>query len=408
MKLDERPAMKDNKENELTEGAMTMKFLHLSDLHLGRQLHRYSLEEEQAEMLARIQRIAEAEQPDAVLIAGDVYDRSIPPVYATQLLDGFLGKLSKITTVCLISGNHDSAERLSFLSGPLAESGVHISPVYRGAVKPVTLYDAHGPVDVWMLPFVKAATVRPYFPEETIDSTHDAVACAIRHMCIDTTRRNVLLAHQFVAGGKVSGSEETIEYATADVSVGGSDMLDASIFAPFDYVALGHIHRAQDVGSERIRYCGTPMAYDFTEAGMEKSVTVVELNETGAVTIRTVPIPAPRELIEIRGTFDEITGESAIRQADKGAFTHVILTDDAPIPDVMNRLRQVYPRITHLDWDNARTRAADDFSVTADASKHTPSSLFQEFFRHMNGAEMTDEQARYVDGLIRAIWEDNA
>lgn len=385
-----------------------MKFLHLSDLHLGRQLHRYSLEEEQAEKLARIQRIAEAEQPDAVLIAGDVYDRSIPPIYATQLLDIFLGQLLKIAPVCLISGNHDSAERLSFLSGPLTESGLHISPVYRGQVQPVTLHDQHGPVDIWLLPFVKAATVRPYFPAETIETTHDAVACAIRHMDIDTTRRNVLLAHQFVAGGKTSGSEETIEYATADVSVGGSDMVDASIFAPFDYVALGHIHRAQNVGSERIRYCGTPMAYDFSEAGTEKSVTVAELKEKDCLNIRTIPLPAPRELIEIRGTFAELTSESSVHQADKGAFTHVILTDDAPIPDVMNRLRQVYPRITHLDWDNARTRAEDDFTTTADASKHTPASLFREFFQRMNGADMTEEQIRYVDGLIQSIWEDNA
>lgn len=385
-----------------------MKFLHLSDLHLGRQLHRYSLEEEQAEMLARIHRIAENEQPDAVLIAGDVYDRSIPPVYATQLLDIFLGQLLKICPVFLISGNHDSAERLSFLSGPLRESGLHISPVYRGQMKPVTLYDAHGPVDIWLLPFIKAATVRPFFPEEAVESTHDAVACAIRHMEIDTSRRNVLLSHQFVAGGKVSGSEETIEYATSDVSVGGSDMVDASVFAPFDYVALGHIHRAQNVGSPRIRYCGTPMAYDFSEAGMEKTITVAELNEKGSLSIRTVSPPAPRALVEIRGRFDELTGEAAIRLADKDAFTHVILTDDTPVPDVMNRLRQVYPRITHLDWDNARTRAEDDFSAATDTSRHTPASLFQEFFQRMNGADMTEEQRQYVDRLIREIWEVKA
>lgn len=385
-----------------------MKFLHLSDLHLGRQLHRYSLQEEQAEMLERIRIITEEERPDAVLIAGDVYDRSIPPVYATQLLDIFLARLAKLATVCVISGNHDSAERLSFLSGPLKESGLHISPVYRGRITPITLHDEHGPVDIWLLPFVKAATVRPYFHDETIETTHDAVECAIRHMEIDASRRNILVAHQFVAGGKVSGSEETIEYATADVSVGGSDMVAASVFAPFDYVALGHIHRAQNVGSERIRYCGTPMAYDFSEAGMEKSVTVVELDGQRNLTIRTRAIPAPRELVEVRGTFEEVAGEDAVYRADKGAFTHVTLTDDAPIPDVMNRLRQVYPLITHLDWDNARTRASDDFSTTADVKKHTPMSLFAEFFQRMGGTEMTDEQANYVDGLIREIWEDRA
>lgn len=385
-----------------------MKLLHLSDLHLGRQLHRYPLQEEQTEVLERIRIIVQEEKPDAVLIAGDVYDRSIPPVYATQLLDLFLAALAKLTTVFVISGNHDSAERLSFLSGPLKESGLHISPVYRGRVTPVTLTDQDGPVDVWLLPFVKAATVRPYFPDETIETTHDAVACAIRHMAIDPSRRNVLVAHQFVAGGKLSGSEETIELATADVSVGGSDMVDAHVFAPFDYVALGHIHRAQNVGSDRIRYCGTPMAYDFSEAGMEKSVTVVELSADRLLTLRTVPLPAPRELVEVRGSFEEIANSEAIRRADKDAYTHVILTDDTPVPDVMNRLRQIYPRITHLDWDNARTRQTDDLSIAADTHKHTPMSLFAEFFKRMGGTEMTDEQTRYMESLIRDIWEDRA
>lgn len=383
-----------------------MKLMILSDLHLGRQLHRYSLQDEQGEMLERIRLIAKEEQPQAILIAGDVYDRSIPPVYATQLLDTFLAVLTKQTTVCVISGNHDSAERLSFLSGPLKESGLHISPVYRGRVAPITLTDDAGLVDIWLLPFVKVATVRPFFPEEAIETTNDAVACAIRHMALDPSRRNVLVAHQFVAGGTLSGSEETIELATADISVGGSDLVDARLFAPFDFVALGHLHRAQNVGSERIRYCGTPMAYDFSEVGAEKSVSIVELTGDRSVLLRTVPIPAPRNLAEIRGSFDEVVSSEAIRRADRDAYTHIILTDDVPIPDVMNRLRQVYPRITHLDWDNARTRQEDDFSVAADVKKHTPLSLFAEFFQRMGGVEMTAEQSRYVEQLIREIWED--
>ena len=382
-----------------------MKFLHLSDLHLGRQLHRYSLQEEQTELLERIRRIAAEERPDAVLIAGDVYDRSIPPVYATQLLDGFLAALSKLTTLCVVSGNHDSAERLAFLAGPLQGCGLYISPAYQGGITPVTLTDDDGPVDVWLLPFVKAATVRPYFPDETIESTHGAVACALRHLPIDPTRRNVLVAHQFVSGGSPSGSEEAI--ATADISVGGSDMVDASAFAAFDYVALGHIHRAQNVGSPRIRYCGTPMAYDFSEAGAEKSVTIVELHGDHSLTVRTVAIPAPRELREVRGLFADVTSDEALRQADRDAYTHVTLLDDAPIPDVMNRLRQAYPRITHLDWDNARTRHTEDLSA-ADVKKHTPLSLFADFFQRMGGTEMSAEQTDYVEQLIREIWEDNA
>lgn len=378
-----------------------MKFLHLSDLHIGRMLHRYSLQEEQSRMLDSLLAIAADEKPDAVLIAGDVYDRSIPPVYATQLLDGFLGALSKIAPVFVISGNHDQAERLAFLSGPLKESGIHLSPAYRGEVEPVTLRDAYGEVDIWLLPFVKAATVRPYFPDEEIATTHDAVKCAIRQMNIDPTRRNILMAHQFVAGGVAGSSEETV--FTADISVGGSDMVGAEVFAAFDYVALGHIHRAQNVGG-RIRYCGTPMAYDFSEANQEKSVTVVELDGDRSLTLRTVPVPAPRKLVEVRGSFAEITGEDAIRRADKDAYTRVILTDDEIIPDVMNRLRQVYPLLTHLDWDNARMHQQSETSLPTDAKKHTPGSLFEEFFQRMGGTELSAEQQEYLDRVIGEIW----
>lgn len=378
-----------------------MKFLHLSDLHIGRMLHRYSLQEEQSCMLESLLAIAADELPDAVLIAGDVYDRSIPPVYATQMLDRFLGKLSKIAPVFVISGNHDQAERLAFLSEPLQACGIYLSPAYRGTVEPVTLHDEAGEVDIWLLPFVKAATVRPYFPEDTIESTHDAVMCAIRQMNIDPKRRNVLVAHQFVAGGMASGSEETV--FTADISVGGSDMVGAEAFAAFDYVALGHIHRAQNVGG-RIRYCGTPMAYDFSEANQPKSVTVAELDGNRKLTIRIVPVPAPRKLTEVRGAFAEITSEEAIRSADKDAYTRVILTDDAIIPDVMNRLRQVYPLLTHLDWDNARMQHQADAALPADAKKHTPSSLFEEFYQHMGGTELSGEQKEYLDRVIGEIW----
>lgn len=385
-----------------------MKLMHLSDLHLGRLLYRYSLEEEQAEMLERIRQIAQDEEPDAVLIAGDVYDRGVPPLYAVSLLDDFLQRLLAMDLpVFLISGNHDSAQRLGFLSGALESSGLHISPVYRGAVTPVTLCDADGPVDIWMLPYVKAATVRPWFPEESIENTHDAVACAVRHMAIDPARRNVLLAHQFVAGAKRSGSEESLEF-TQDVIVGGSDMVDAGMFDSFDYVALGHLHQAQNVGSERIRYCGTPIAYSYSEMRTEKSVTMIDLRADRSLTLRTIPLPAPRRLQEVRGTFAEVTDESYLRTVDRDAYTHVILTDDAPVPDVLARLRQAYPRMTHLDWDNARTRHQEDWSAVEADEKRTPISLFGEFFRQMGGADLSPEQDAYMAQIIREIWEEKA
>ncbi len=387
-----------------------MKFLHISDLHLGRQLHRFSLQEEQDEILEHIRLIAAAEKPDAVLIAGDIYDRSLPPVYAAQSLERFLtGLLDTGTAVCMISGNHDSAERVGFLSGPLSASRLHVSPAYRGTVKPVTFQDDAGPVDVWLLPYLRPGAVRPFFPEEEIATTNDAVACALRQLPVNPNRRNVLVAHQFVSGGRLIGSEDACALVDADdIRVGGTDLVDASLFGAFDYVALGHLHHPQNVGSERIRYSGTPMKYSFSELHSDKSVTVVELAGDHRLTLRTIPLPEPRRMQELRGTFAELTAPESLSLTDRDAYTHIILTDDHPVPDVMNQLRLHYSNLTHLDWDNTRTRHMDDFSGGQEDFPHSPFALFSEFFERTNGAAMTEEQSAYIDRLIRDIWEGEA
>lgn len=384
-----------------------MKFLHISDLHLGRQLHRFSLQDEQNEILEHIRQAVAAEQPDVVLIAGDVYDRSIPPVYATQALDIFLaGLLATGTTVCMISGNHDSAERLGFLSGPLSASRLYISPAYRGQLQHLTLSDVDGPVDVWLMPYIRPAAVRPFFPEEEICSTNDAVSCVLAHLPLDRSRRNVLVAHQFVAGASLIGSEDACALGTTDISVGGSDLVDAHLFSAFDYVALGHLHHAQNVGSERIRYSGTPLKYSFSELRSAKSITVIDLAGDRSLTLRTIPLPEPRRMQELKGRFEDLTTHAALAATDRDAYTHVILTDEHPIPDVVARLRQCYPMLTHLDWDNTRTRHTEDFSGVTDARQHTPLALFSEFFERTNGAVLTQEQRRYMDEMIRSIWEE--
>lgn len=385
-----------------------MKFLHISDLHLGKHIHRFPLQEEQDEILEHIRQITASELPDAVLIAGDIYDRSIPPVYATQSLDRFLGGLLQTgTTVCMISGNHDSAERVGFLSGPLALSRLHISPAYRGQVARVTLSDASMVCDVWLMPYLRPASVRPFFPDRDIDTTNDAVACVLESLPMTSAHRNVLLAHQFVAGASLIGSEECCSLqGTQDVRVGGADLVEARLFNGFDYVALGHLHHPQNVGSPRIRYCGTPLKYSFSELKSEKSVTVVELSPSGDLSQRLIPLPEPRGLQELRGTFAELTATDAVAQTDRDAYTHVILTDEQPIPDVMNRLRQYYPNLTHLDWDNTRTRHVDDFADAPDVER-TPMTLFSEFFERTNGAAMSPEQERYMEALTRSIWEEH-
>ena len=376
-----------------------MKFLHLADLHLGKRVNGFSMLEDQAHILRQILAILDDEQPDGVLIAGDVYDKSVPSVEAVELLDGFLTELrARGVPVLLISGNHDSPERLAFGGRVMDSCGIHISPVYDGALAPVTLHDAFGPVHVWLLPFVKPAHVRRWFPDADIESYTDAVAEAVAHMDIDTAARNVLVTHQFVTGGTRSGSEE--------LSVGGTDNVDSGVFAPFDYVALGHLHGAQHIGRETIRYAGSPLKYSFSEARQHKSVTVVTLGEKGDVQVRTVALTPLRELREIRGSYDELTARSFYEHTTyRSDYLHLILTDEQDVFDAMSRLRTIYPYLMTLDYDNARTRAAGGMSVPAETERRTPLELFEALYQRQNHQPMSEVQRAYIAQLMEQIME---
>lgn len=376
-----------------------MKFLHLADLHLGKRVNGFSMLEDQAHILRQILAILDDEQPDGVLIAGDVYDKSVPSVEAVGLLDGFLTELrARGVPVLLISGNHDSPERLAFGGRVMDSCGIHISPVYDGALAPVTLQDAFGPVHVWLLPFVKPAHVRRWFPDADIESYTDAMAEAVAHMDIDTAARNVLVTHQFVTGGARSGSEE--------LSVGGTDNVDSGVFAPFDYVALGHLHGAQHIGRETIRYAGSPLKYSFSEARQHKSVTVVTLGEKGDVQVRTVALTPLRELREIRGSYDELTARSFYEHTTyRSDYLHLILTDEQDVFDAMSRLRTIYPYLMTLDYDNARTRAAGGMSVPAETERRTPLELFEALYKRQNHQPMSEVQREYIAQLMEQIME---
>lgn len=376
-----------------------MKFLHLADLHLGKRVNGFSMLEDQAHILRQILAILDDEQPDGVLIAGDVYDKSVPSVEAVELLDGFLTELrARGVPVLLISGNHDSPERLAFGGRVMDSCGIHISPVYDGALAPVTLQDAFGPVHVWLLPFVKPAHVRRWFPDADIESYTDAVAEAVAHMDIDTAARNVLVTHQFVTGGTRSGSEE--------LSVGGTDNVDSGVFAPFDYVALGHLHGAQHIGRETIRYAGSPLKYSFSEARQHKSVTVVTLGEKGDVQVRTAALTPLRELREIRGSYDELTARSFYEHTTyRSDYLHLILTDEQDVFDAMSRLRTIYPYLMTLDYDNARTRAAGGMSVPAETERRTPLELFEALYTRQNHQPMSEVQREYIAQLMEQIME---
>lgn len=377
-----------------------MKLIHLSDLHLGKRVNEFSMLEDQQYILTEILQIIDREKPDGVMIAGDVYDKSVPSVEAVALLDDFLVRLAKRDLqVFLISGNHDSPERMAFGGRLMAQSGVHLAPVYDGKVSPITLTDEYGPVNLYLLPFLKPAHVRRCFPEREILTYTDALAAAIEAMGVDPAQRNVLVTHQFVTGAARCDSEE--------ISVGGTENVDVSVFGPFDYVALGHIHGPQQVGRETVRYCGTPLKYSFSEAKHQKSVTVVELGEKGAVSVRTVPLTPMRDLAELRGTYEELTfrgfydGTSYPRD-----YVHITLTDEEDIPDAVSKLRIIYPNLMKLDYDNKRTRAGIILEGAEDQQR-SPLELLEEFYEKQNGQPMGEEQRAFAKSLMERIWEED-
>jgi len=378
-----------------------MKLIHLSDLHLGRRFKEFSLLEDQRDILLRIIAVIDAEKPDAVLIAGDVYDKSVPSAEAVQLFDDFLCRLAqRRLQVFVISGNHDSPERIAFASRLIDASGVHLSPVYDGTVTPVTLTDAYGPVEVYMLPFVKPVHVRRWYPDEPIESYTDALRVAVEKMAVDPARRNVLVTHQFVTGAARSESEE--------VSVGGADNVDASVFEVFDYVALGHIHGPQNIGTPRIRYCGTPLKYSFSEAKHEKSVTVVTLGEKGALDVKTVPLAPKHDLREIRGTCAELTERSYYGGTNTEDYLRITLTDEEDVPDAAGKLRMIYPNLMEIAYDNSRTRADSRIDGARDVERKTPLELFGELYEMQNGVPLSEEQRAFSAALIEEIWEGEA
>lgn len=376
-----------------------MKLIHLSDLHLGKRVNEFSMIDDQRHVLDQILRVIDAERPDAVLIAGDVYDKPVPTAEAVALLDWFLVELSgRELQVFVISGNHDSAERMAFGGRLMEQSGVHLAPVYDGTVARWTLTDEHGLVHLYLLPFVKPVHVRRCFPEREIETYTDAVAAAVEAMDVDPAARNVLVTHQFVTGAARCESEE--------VSVGGADNVDASVFDGFDYVALGHLHGPQTVGRETVRYCGTPLKYSFSEAHHKKSVTVVELGEKGTVTVRTVPLTPRRDLVELRGAYEEVTRRDFYEgNGYQDSYVHITLTDEEDVPDALGKLRLIYPYLMKLDYDNQRTHAAGVGDEGVDLQRKSPMELLEEFYAMQNGQPMGQEQRQFARQLMERIWE---
>lgn len=377
-----------------------MKLLHISDLHIGKRVNEFSMLEDQKYILGQILAIADARQADGVMIAGDIYDKPVPSAEAVQVFDWFLTELAdRGKQVYAVSGNHDSAERIAFGAQLMSGRGVFVSPVYRGDTVQFTAKDIYGEVCIYLLPFVKPAVVRHALEDvpgmegvSMPESYHDAVKLAVERMGVDSGRRNILIAHQFVTGAGRCDSEE--------VSVGGLDNVDADVFDMFDYVALGHIHSPQFLKRETVRYCGTPLKYSFSEAEQEKSVTVVEFREKGNIALSTVPLVPLHDLRKIRGTYLEVTAKSFYQGTDTEDYVQITLTDEEDIPDGLQKLRIIYPNLMRLEYDNSRTRQSRVIERTEEIEQKSELELFAEFYELQNNKPMSEEQTAFVTRLI--------
>lgn len=376
-----------------------MKFVHLSDLHLGKRVNGYSMLEDQKYILLKILNVIDEQKAEAVVIAGDVYDKPIPPTEAVQLFDDFLFRLvERNLQILVISGNHDSPERIAFGSRFMDKSGVHMSQVYNGKNDLVELKDKYGKVNFYMLPFVKPSNVRRFFEDEEINTYTDAVRVAVSHMNVNKKARNVIITHQFVTGAQRSESET--------IAVGGTDNVDSYVFDDFDYVALGHIHGPQNVGKNTVRYCGTPLKYSFSEISHKKSVTVVEMKEKGNVKVSTVELTPKLDMREIRGTYEELTFKKNYENTNTEDYLHIILTDEEDVADAVAKLRCVYPNLMKLDYDNTRTRNSFALTQAEETEKKTDTELLSEFFEKQNGKPLSDEQLEYAVNLFEQIKEE--
>ena len=372
-----------------------MRFLHISDLHIGKRIHGYSMLEDQRRILQQILEIVELRQPDGILIAGDIYDKNVPLESGVTLFNQFLNSLHEIKKqVFFISGNHDSAQRIQFGDQIFAEGDIHVAGVFDGEIRKIRLEDEYGELFVYLMPFLKPSMVREW--AEDIKTYEEAVRFALQSVKIKRDKRNLLVAHQFVTKGE--WMPKTCE--SEQLSVGGLDRVDVSVFENFDYVALGHLHGAQKVGREEVRYSGSPLKYSFSESNQKKSAVLLELKEKGEVTIELIPLKPFRDLRVLKGPIEEILKEDNYKKGNQEDYIRVILTDERELYAPMDEIRTVYPNLLRLDFENSRTKTQDGNIEEVEIETKDPFSLFAEFFERQNGREMDEEQKEWVQRIL--------
>lgn len=376
-----------------------MKLMHVGDLHLGKSLGDFDLTEDQEYLLNQLLGIVEKQAVDAVLIAGDVYDKAIPSEAATRMLDYFLSSLAKRNVyVYMVSGNHDSDERLNYGSNLFETNHIYISTKYEGNLYKQTLKVGKDEADIYLLPFVKASQVRHFLPGAKIESYDDAVRAILDKANIDESRNNVLVAHQFVMGKsedpELSGSE-----SLGTQSVGTVEKIGYDCFDLFDYVALGHIHSPQQVGRKEVRYSGSPLKYSISEVNNEKSVTLITVSGKGKVEIELVPIKPMRNMRHLRGKIKDILDKASVTAPED--FIYATLTDEEIISDAMGIFQQVYPNTVKIDYDNSHTREIEQVDISKIAENRSFAELISDFYRQIYGCEISEEEMEIMRIVAR-------
>lgn len=367
-----------------------MKLLHLGDLHLGKSLGDFDLIEDQKYILNQILEIIDKESVDAVLIAGDVYDKAIPSEAATRLLDLFLSRLaSENVKTFMISGNHDSDDRLNYGSTLFESNQIYISAIYDGHLNKYVINDEDTEVNIYLLPFVKASQVKHYFPESDIETYEDAVRVILDNADIDKKKSNVLVAHQFVAG---KGEDPTLggSESASTQSVGLIEKIGYNWFSKFDYVALGHIHSPQRVGRDEVRYSGSPLKYSLSEVNNEKSVPIITINGKKDISIDLVPLKSMRNMRHIKGKMEDLLNKVNVKSPED--FIYATLTDEDIINDAMGIFQQTYPNTVKIDYDNSHTREIEQVDISKIAQNRSFSELISDFYRLMYSCEISEEE----------------
>ena len=377
-----------------------MKLMHLSDLHLGKLVLEQSMIDDQKYILNQIIDIVKKEKVDIVLIAGDVYDKSIPTIEAVNLFSNFLTKLYKLKVlIFVISGNHDSKDRLSFGNELFVDNGIYIEGIFNGNLRCETINDKYGKLNIYMLPFIKPVEIKRFYPDEIIDTYEDAIKCILKHSSINKSERNIIMVHQFVT----SLGESVIRSDSESISLGGIDNIDVNLFKDFDYVAMGHIHGPQKVGRETVRYSGSPLKYSFSEVNQKKSVCIIEFNSKEDINISKIPLIPIKDMRVIKGPFDKLISKEIVNLENKNDYLDVILTDDDYIINAIGKLRKFYPNILKLEYENKISSNEVSDNIDIDKNNMSPIDLFSEFYKMQNGIELSTKKKKIIEEVIKEV-----